>query len=510
MFLKADAEMLRGRMTLIIPAELVRSLNTNGRFKTSSYRRKVSLLCTYVSYRISLKVFNEMSGRDDCRCPIPLQTFVSDFIEEGQAIRHGKQALAQQILLQNGFDQNIRYVRDEHIPKEWVNNGDMMVTITGNDPLPVLIDGWDKDNPGLEPSDEIVDFSDEKQESPIEEEFAKELYSEPDMKKFAPARKRRRSRVQVPETEIEEVCNGYVDWYNSLGQERFCKILHSWVIEKASNDIVYIMIDAVYVTEQSKKHIKGGKPEAKKKKDRIHHWNVAVEVDGIRYALTAIERVEVYQQLFAFLLKNDLMGRYFTFMIDGEKAIFDDISLYFDPWEKRTILLDWYHIEEKVVQKLSGAIIHKMVPDPRSEKEKKNTALSNLYARRLLNILWVGNSEEGIEYCRNIDPKLIKNQAPLDELITYLTNKGKYMTCYALRRRAGLRNSSNGSENVNDVTVARRQKDDNQAWRETGSSSASNISCLFYNGEDDLWFSKGKITFEIQYKKQKDEKRRTG
>jgi hypothetical protein len=92
----------------------------------------------------------------------------------------------------------------------------------------------------------------------------------------------------------------------------------------------------------------------------------------------------------------------------------------------------------------------------------------------------------------------------MDELITYFTNKGKYMTCYALRRRAGLRNSSNGSENVNDVTVARRQKDDNQAWREAGSSSASNISCLFYNGEDELWFSKYELTFDIQNKRHKD------
>ena len=93
----------------------------------------------------------------------------------------------------------------------------------------------------------------------------------------------------------------------------------------------------------------------------------------------------------------------------------------------------------------------------------------------------------------------------MDELIKYFKNKGKYMTCYALRRRAGLRNSSNGSENVNDVTVSRRQKDDNQAWRETGSSSSANTS----NGEDDLWFSKGELTFLMECKKQKDSSKQT-
>ena len=78
------------------------------------------------------------------------------------------------------------------------------------------------------------------------------------------------------------------------------------------------------------------------------------------------------------------------------------------------------------------------------------------------------------------------------------------MRCLSRRRRGGLHNASNGSENVNDVPVARWQKDDHQAWREEGSSSASNISCLFYNGEDVLWFNYGVLTFEIQNKEQTD------
>jgi len=510
-FLKADIEMLKGRMSLVLPAALVRSLNTNSRFLTAAYRRKSSLLCTYVSYRISHRVFNELTGRDEYGCPVPFQTFVTDFIAEGQAIRHGKQNLAKQILLENGFDLTLRYVKDKTIPKEWINDGKMMVTISGNNPLPSLIDNWNNNSPDLPPPDTVIDSDSEDDEKPKETEYAKKLFSEPDMKKFVPTKKRRRSRIQVAEDEIEEVCNGYVDWFNGLGQEEFCKILHPWIIEKNSNDIVYIMIDAVYVTQQSATHIKGGKPEAKSKNERIHHWNIAVEVDGTRYALTATERLEVYQQLFAFLLANNLMGRYFTFMIDGEKAIFDDIEEYFKPWENNyTIMLDWYHVEEKVIQKLSCAIVHKMVQDPRAEDgKKKNTAMSNLYVRKLLTILWSGNVDKGILYCEGIDPDLIKNQGAMDELIKYFKNKGKYMTCYALRRRAGLRNSSNGSENVNDVTVSRRQKDDNQAWRETGSSSSANTSCLFFNEEDDLWFSKGELTFLMECKKQKDSSKQT-
>ena len=57
---------------------------------------------------------------------------------------------------------------------------------------------------------------------------------------------------------------------------------------------VYIAIDAVYVVEQSKNHIKGGKPEMKTKKTRIGHWNISVEFDGLRYCVTALTRKEVF------------------------------------------------------------------------------------------------------------------------------------------------------------------------------------------------------------------------
>ena len=367
-----------------------------------------------------------------------------------------------------------------------------------------LVMDWNDKEPGLEGPEEAVEPDNPEDEAIDEKELGEKLFSQPDMAVFIPTKKRRASRVQVPAEEIEQICNGYVKWRNSLGQEEYCKILYAWILEKNSNDIVYIMIDAVYVDEQSGTHVKGIKPEMKKNKTRISHWNIAVEVDGVRYALTALTRLEAYQQLLAFLLTNNLMGRYFTFMIDGETKIFDDIQKYFGNHPK-TIFLDWYHVEEKVVQKLSSAIIHKMVPDPRTQalpkSEQKNTSLSNLYARKLLSILWVGNVKEGIEYCRNIDPSIVKNQKALDDLVGYLEGKGRYITCYALRKRAGLRNSSNGSENVNEVLVSKRQKDDDESWREVGSSSASNMACLYANGEEGLWFKEGKVTFDLSYKK---------
>ena len=101
-----------------------------------------------------------------------------------------------------------------------------MVTITGRNPLPLLIEDWDEDAPNLnlELPDEIEDSSDEDSQEFSETEYAEKLYSEPDMKKFVPVRKRRRTRRQVSEAEMEEICNGYVDWFNGLDQEKFWKI----------------------------------------------------------------------------------------------------------------------------------------------------------------------------------------------------------------------------------------------------------------------------------------------
>ena len=154
----------------------------------------------------------------------------------------------------------------------------------------------------------------------------------------------------------------------------------------------------------------------KGKKQRISHWNVAVEFDGLRYCITDKTLFGAFQQLFAFLLVNNLMSMYFVFIADGETDIFVSVNKYFARW-KKSLFLDWYHLQEKVHQRLSSAIKHEMVVDPRkkakdenegaSATESKNTALSNLYARRLYSILWVGNVDAAIDYVQHINPQEI-------------------------------------------------------------------------------------------------------
>ncbi len=507
-------ETLKRRITVCVPENVARSFGNRERLLTVPYRKKVSLLGTYIPFRIALKVFNDFTKRSDRKQEVPLKTFVSDFYREGAAIYEAKRALAIEILKQYHFGPDtLEYLKDEW-PDEWKQPDDIHVTITGNDPLPVLMPGFDP-AAGERIDPDLADFDDVDGQAPLEKQEdltkkAEQLYSQPDVKEIILKRKRRSTRIELEPEDIEWACNGYVTWFNHEAEENNCKILKAWVLEKGSRYVVYISIDAVYVEKQCDTHVKGIKPEMKGKKQRISHWNVAVEFDGLRYCITDKTLFGAFQQLFAFLLVNSLMSMYFVFIADGETDIFDSVNKYFACW-KKSLFLDWYHLQEKVHQRLSSAIKHEMVVDPRkkakaenegaSATESKNTALSNLYARRLYSILWVGNVDAAIDYVQHINPQEIKNQVAIDKFVDYLNKKREWITCYALRKRAGLRNASNGSEGINDVLVANRQKVEGMTWGEKGSYSASNQSVIYANGEDGHWFKTNQVTFFVPEEK---------
>ena len=509
-----DVETLKKRITICVPENVARSFRNRERLLTIPYRKEVSLLGTYIPFRIALKVFNNFTKRTARKEDLPLKTFVSDFYQEGTAIYEAKRNMALEILKQYHFNPDtLEYLGDEW-PEEWKQPDDILVTITGNEPLPELISGFvPAAGEMIEP--DLADFDDEEGSSRQEkqeqwEKKAEQLYSQPDTKAIILRRKRRSTRVELEPEDIEWACNGYVTWLNKEVEENSCKILRAWELEKGSMYVVYISIDAVYVEKQCSTHVKGIKPEMKDKKKRISHWNVAVEFDGLRYCITDKTLFGSFQQLFAFLLVNKLMSWYFVFIADGETEIFDLVNKYFERWQK-SLYLDWYHLQEKVHQRTSSAIIHKMVVDPRKKAkaesegtpsgEIKRTALSNLYGRKLNSILWVGNVDAAIDYVKHIDPQVIKNQNAIDMFIDYLERKREWIPCYALRNRAGLRNASNGSEGSNDILVADRQKVDGMTWCEEGSYSASNQSVIYANGEDDLWFDTNQVTFIVPEEK---------
>ena len=204
---------------------------------------------------------------------------------------------------------------------------------------------------------------------------------------------------------------------------------------------------------------------------------------------------------------NGLITRHLVFFTDGETCIFEDIAKYFHYWSY-DVFIDYYHIMHKVYELLSLAIKHIKLPDPREApvlyvrgpkkgqvKSREEIFLSRLYARVVSSALFVGNWKEAILYLRNIDPANVSNPDKLNELIRYIWRKRHLITCYAIRKAVGLRNSSNGSESLNNQYVSDLQKGKNKNWRDDNSYAIAAFTCCFKNGEADNWFERSIFSF---------------
>ena len=321
-------------------------------------------------------------------------------------------------------------------------------------------------------------------------------------------RRRRTSRTEAADDDKQYILEESAKWINSsdwIDPSR--KFLHKWTFEKSSHQTVYISIDAVLVTEQCLRHVRGGKPAMRIEKTYIKHWTIHVEADGRIYRIHHVKEHSAYKQLLAFLIRNGLLGRYLVFFIDGETKISDFIEKYFSAWD-HTVYLDYHHLQEKIYDYMSSMIIAKRMDDPSAPveyykngdrkgqpKPKAKTSLSRLFVKEASLIAWVGNTAALISYIRLIPAECIKNEKVRDDLLTYIRNKQAWITCYALRKKIGLKNSSNSVELTNQLLVSQRQKNRLMSWRDHSSSAVASVTSVYLNGEADLWFHESRLRF---------------
>ncbi len=76
----------------------------------------------------------------------------------------------------------------------------------------------------------------------------------------------------------------------------------------------------------------------------------------------------------------------------------------------------------------------------------------------LLAWLWLGKVQKGIKVSQDLSQDQMKNTKELHNLINYLDHNSSFIPCYALRKKLGLRISSNPVEKANDLVVSTRQK----------------------------------------------------
>lgn len=245
-------------------------------------------------------------------------------------------------------------------------------------------------------------------------------------------------------------------------------------IESVPEECVYISIDDIGVKHQKDSRKEGSEREYKYVENTVAH----IQYGSESYILTGIGMRNVFKSVLAFLLVNNLLSRELVFLTDGAQDLRSHIRSVFQ-FHPYTVILDWFHLKKRCQEWLSMAI---------RGKDKRNAILE-----KLLRYLWVGDVKNASAFLLSLDPSDIKNRKWLEDLLGYYEKKGDAITCYALRAKLGLRNSSNPVEKANDLIVAQRQKHNGMAWSPDGSGSLAALQMIYLNHQSDLWFQKKEL-----------------
>ena len=249
-------------------------------------------------------------------------------------------------------------------------------------------------------------------------------------------------------------------------------------MESSPDGCVYISVDDIGVKHQKESRAESSEREYKFVENTLAH----IQYGGNAYVLTAIGMRNAFKAVLAFLLANSLLSNKLIFLTDGAKDIKSHIEAVFS-FHGYSIILDWYHLKKKCMELLSMAI--------------RGTDKRNQVLEKLLRFLWVGDVSGAKSYLAARPDSDIKNPKRLGELAAYLDRKGDSITCYALRDKLGLRNSSNPVEKANDLLVAGRQKHNGMAWSPQGSGALAAIEMIYQNNQADLWFKKKELSLFV-------------
>ena len=249
---------------------------------------------------------------------------------------------------------------------------------------------------------------------------------------------------------------------------------------------VNISLDDVGVKKQKEKRQCWDQSEREnQEKKRKSAYQTVVHVENQRgsYVFNALGVRIALQILLAFLLDNDLLKGKLMVFLDGQRSLHSSVLEALNGWAPLQLILDWYHLEEKCKKQLSLAL---------NNRQKRNEVLE-----KVLNWLWHGLIEPATDYLNTIEDVYIKNSEALEKLRGYFERNRGLIPCYSVRKRLGLRNSSNVGEKSNDLLVSDRQKHNGMSWSQQGSVSLAAITALVRNREYYRWFTNKEINFKL-------------
>ena len=144
----------------------------------------------------------------------------------------------------------------------------------------------------------------------------------------------------------------------------------------------------------------------------------------------------------------------------------------------KTMLLDWHHLQQKCLELASRICRGKL-------------AKAQLL-RRLNRRLWRGDVPGARAVLEGKRPQA-KNEAKLDELMTYLQARQAWIPNYCERRIARQYIGSAHVENANDLIGARRQKNCGMQWSEQTSDALAALRTLMLNGGREQYWQQREV-----------------
>lgn len=141
---------------------------------------------------------------------------------------------------------------------------------------------------------------------------------------------------------------------------------------------------------------------------------------------------------------------------------------------KVVVILDWYHMCEKVRQFMS------MIARNKNEKGE--------HIKVILADLWQGRVQSVLTYLNQ--KVVVRNQEKFQDLVGYLTKHQEEIIDYEKRRQVGKTIGSGRMEKAVDQVIGHRQKRKGRSWRPQGSRALAMLKILELNGKwQQAWFS---------------------
>lgn len=296
----------------------------------------------------------------------------------------------------------------------------------------------------------------------------------------------------------DERIQGLIDGINEKreGRERIPdESRKPYDVEAPDDAVVEVSLDEVLSKRQKEHRRKGVESQETqeqqktqtKKRPSVGTSVAHIRVNGKRYILTAHDMRSLCIKVLAFLLNAELLSnRQLIIFSDGAAEIKTCVDEIFG-FCCHYVILDWFHLKKHCYELLSMILI----------SGKSNRDMRHNVMTALMRILWVGNVTGAIDYLKELPASCIKSEEKRQDLISYLQRKEPVIACYAIRRKLGLRISSNPVEKANDLTVASRQKHRGMSWSYHGSWHFAALTALYLNHEEDTWHNTGSLSFKM-------------